>query len=258
MGILCYRTVATHTRIFAKGNHLHAPREYRRPFHLGLLFFVPTIAVALICGALLLPEALSSSSGVQPVDPAQDAVQVAPAPDLEAPVGFDPYIFRPTGERADPVNLIFLHTDALTIAKTIERLLGWKPVTASNMTFRRGERQRPTARQLIVDVSPTSRYHIRIQAVPVSDTQTYVLASVHRDDTVACGHVGRAFDETRDLVARAFIDAGFPARMIDLDNFASGSHCDGSRVPGDGRAVLVDLSRAPRAEPTRYRVIGAE
>lgn len=238
---------------------MDAPRDYRRPAQLGVRVLLPFfVVVVLLCGALLLPEARgASSSAADSSQPGEAAVGVL-QPDLEAPVGFDPYIFRPTGERADPVNLIFLHTDAATVSKAIERVLGWRPVVASNMTFRRGERQRPTARQLIADLSGGSRYHIRIQAVPVTDTQTYVLASVHRDDNAACGHVGRAFDDTRDLVARAFAEAGFAIRAIDLDNVASGAHCDGSRVAGDGRAVLVDLSRVPRAEPTRYRVIGAE
>ena len=180
---------------------------------------------------------------------------------LEAPTGFEPYIFRPTGEKADPINLIFLHSDAATVSTAIERVLGWRPINASGMSFRKkgeGLTIRPTSRQLAADLSTGSRYHIRIQSVPITDTQTYVLASVHRDDTAACGHVGRGFDETRDLVARAFAESGYRVQKVDLNNGASGTHCDGSRVAGDGFGVLIDLSTFPRVEPvSRYRVPNA-
>jgi hypothetical protein len=178
---------------------------------------------------------------------------------LETPAGFDPYIYRPSGERADPINIIFLHTDAPTAGATAQRVLGWPAVIAGGMSFKEGNGVRPTSRQLALDLGPQSRYHMRIQSVPSTDTQTFVLASVHRDDTAACGHVGRAFDEMRDLVARNFAEAGYPTRIVDLGNTESGPHCDGSRVAGDGRAVLIDLSRAPRVNPApAYGVAGAQ
>jgi hypothetical protein len=176
-----------------------------------------------------------------------DILTTAP-PTLEVPTGFDPYIYRPSGERADPINLIFLHTDAATAAATAQRVLGWRPVVATGMSFKHKNGTRPTSRQLAADLGPQSRYHLRIQSVPITDTQTFVLASVHRDDTAPCGHVGRAFDEMRDLVARHFSEAGFPTRIVDLDNTAAGLHCDGSRVGGDGKAVLIDLSSIPRVD----------
>ncbi|MGH2585807.1 MAG: hypothetical protein ACRDJE_12910 [Dehalococcoidia bacterium] len=185
------------------------------------------------------------------------------APDaslLEAPKGFDPYIYRPTGELADPINVIFLHTDAATAAAAVERVLGWRPVVASSMTFKQRNGTRPTFRQLAADLGPGSRYHMRIQAVPITDTQTYVLASVHRDETAPCGHVGRGFDEMRDLVAERFTEAGFPARLEDLGNTTAGRHCDGSYVGGDGRAVLIDLSHVPRVDTITVRngTLGAQ
>jgi hypothetical protein len=225
-----------------------------RPAALLLLVGFGVLALG---GALALREQARGSSAAEPI---QGEAAAASAETVLAtpPPGFDPYIFRMSGERADPVNLIFLHTDAATVAATIERVLGWRPVVASNMQFKRGDRLRPTSRQLAAEITVGSRYHIRIQAVPISDTQWWVLASVHRDDTAACGHVGRAFDESRDLVARALAGAGLPIGTIDLGNDASGVHCDGSRVPGDGRAVLIDLSRVPRVDTARGRIAGVE
>jgi hypothetical protein len=184
-------------------------------------------------------------------------VPTATPPVFETPAGFDPYIYRQSGERADPINVIFLHTDAPTAAATSQRVLGWKPVVASGMTFKQRNGVRPTSRQLAADINPQTRYHMRIQAVPITDTQTFVLASVHRDDTAPCGHVGRAFDEMREIVARQFHEAGFPTRIVDLNATAAGLHCDGSRVGGDGKAVLVDLSSVPRVDiPAPNRIPG--
>lgn len=183
----------------------------------------------------------------------------ATPPPLEAPTGFDPYIYRQNGERADPINIIFLHTDGATAAATAQRVLGWKPVVATGMSFKQRNGVRPTFRQLAADINPMTRYHMRIQAVPITDTQTFVLASVHRDDTAPCGHVGRAFDDMRDLVARQFDEAGFPTRIVDLNATAAGSHCDGSRVGGDGKAVLIDLSDVPRVDiPAPNRIPGVQ
>lgn len=200
-------------------------------------------------------DATSAVEGAVPIGATDEPL----TPALELPTGFDPYIYRPTGELADPVNIIFLHTDGATAAAVSERVLGWRSATAAGMTFKNKTSARPTYRHLVADLSTQVRWHMRIQTVPLSDTQTYVLASVHRDDSAPCGHVGRGFDETRDIVARAFAEAGFPTRIVDLDNTAAGQHCDGSRVGGDGTAVLIDLSSAPRVDiPLRNRVPGAQ
>jgi len=188
-------------------------------------------------------------------DPTSDA---SPTPVLDVPSGFDPYLYRMNGEQADPVNVIFLHTDAATAAAVVERVLGWRPVVASGMLFKTRTSSRPTSRQLSADVSPVMRYHMRLEAVPITDTQTYVLASVHRDETAACGHVGRGFNEMREVVAQGFAAAGFAIAVIDLGNTNQGLHCDGSHVGGDGRVVLIDLSATPRVDgPSTNRVSGA-
>lgn len=205
----------------------------------------------------------SASSGVSgeadsgTSDQAGAPLVLSAAPVWDLPTGFDPYIYRPNGERADPINIIFLHTDAPTADATAQRVLGWRPVVATGMSFKHKSGTRPTSRQLAADLGAQSRYHLRIQSVPITDTQMFVLASVHRDDTAPCGHVGRAFDETRDLVARLFREAGYPIRLIDLGNTATGQHCDGSRVPGDGAAILIDLSSVPRIDtPSPNRIPG--
>ena len=86
-----------------------------------------------------------------------------------------------------------------------------------------------------------SRYHVRIETITPDDAQDYVLAAVHRDDSVRCGHVGVAFDETRDLIARAFADAGYTVSLVRLGNSQSATHCDGTRNAGDGTAAVIDL-----------------
>jgi hypothetical protein len=222
----------------------------------GLLLIASLIAVPACVVAAAVRDEIPSA-------PRAEGLTIAATPDaalLEAPTGFDPYIYRPTGELADPINVIFLHTDAATAAAAVERVLGWRPVVASGMTFKQRSGTRPTYRQLAADLGPGSRYHMRIQAVPITDTQTFVLASVHRDETAPCGHVGRGFDEMRDLVAARFTEAGFPARIEDLGNTTPGRHCDGSYVGGDGKAVLIDLSSLPRTDTiaTRSRISGAE
>lgn len=228
------------------------PRAQRLWIVAALLLLVPACVAAVAARASVLPAEIAQPAGL--------TTDGAPAlPQLDVPVGFDPYIYRPTGELADPVNIIFLHTDGATAAAVAERVLGWRAATAAGMMFKNRTGARPTYRHLVADLSAQVRWHLRIQAVPLSDTQTYVLASVHRDDTAPCGHVGRGFDETRDIVGRAFAEAGFPTRIVYLDNTAAGQHCDGSRVGGDGAAVLIDLSAAPRVDlPLRNHVQGAQ
>ena len=225
------------------------------PFGLGLTSLVLLLGAACVVAV----TAREGPPAPEVVAKAEEEPQAAVAPALEAPAGFEPYIYRASGERADPVNIVFLHTDEATASAAVQRVLGWRSIVATGMTFKqKSGGVRPTSRQLAADLSPGARYHMRIQAVPLTDTQTYVLASVHRDETVACGHVGRAFDETRDLVAHAFAEAGYPTGYVDLGNTDSGLHCDGSRVAGDGRAILIDLSRFPRVDlGSRGRAPGA-
>lgn len=156
--------------------------------------------------------------------------------------GFDPYIRRENGARADPINLLFRGGNADDVAKTIEDVMRWRPVEGSAMSFLDGGRLLPTAQQLGLDLGPAARLHLRIEDAAPEDGREFVLASAHRDDSVKCGHVGRAFDDTRDMIARAFSAAGYSVEYVRLDNVAPARHCDGSLTGGDGDAVIINLS----------------
>ena len=164
----------------------------------------------------------------------------------DVPSDFEEYIIRPTGEQADPVNLIFRAADAETVAAAVQRALGWPALAGSPMLFRAGGVERPTARHFGVSLGNGARYHIRIAEAGAADGQGYVLAAVHRDASVECGHVGVDFDPSRDFVGRAFQAAGYRVTSYDLDNTAALTHCDGTRNAGDGGALIIDLDgRAP-------------
>jgi hypothetical protein len=165
----------------------------------------------------------------------------AGAADNSVPGQFDPYLHRTSGELADPVNLIFRGTMEQAAA-AVPRVLGWQSVQGSEMVFYDHGAHFATGPQFGFDIGGGSRYHIRLEAVQDDDGQTYVLSGVHRDDSVACGHVGRAFDRMRDLVASAFTDAGYPVTTLHLGNSDPGRQCDGSFTFGDGTAAMIDLT----------------
>ncbi|HLZ72001.1 MAG TPA: hypothetical protein VKV26_19015 [Dehalococcoidia bacterium] len=163
--------------------------------------------------------------------------------------GFDAYLHRSSGALADPVNLIF--RGSLSEAEAaVPRVLGWQPVRGSMMVFYdRGEHRR-TAAQFGMGLPGGSRYHLRLEAARNARGQAYVLAGVHRDDPAACGHVGRAFDAARDLVAGQFRQAGYTVGSLEPGNTRPGRQCDGSLSAGDGRIAVIDLSSAPAATTT--------
>ncbi len=169
------------------------------------------------------------------------AVRLAAANEPSEFESFNPYLHRTTGEIADPINIIF-RGDLATARSAIPNVLGWQPVAGSEMVFIDHGASHPTAAQFGLDLGGGSRYHIRLEAVEQQDGQTYVLAGVHRDDMVACGHVGRAFDLSRDLVAATFDRAGYASSRLSLKNVEPGRQCDGSFTFGDGSAVVIDLS----------------
>lgn len=197
-----------------------------------------------LMGLITLPAALFAFDALSTTTPAETsphADTVDASLPRELPRDFDSYIYRQNGVKADPVNVIFRGSDADKVAAAIERVLGWRPIRGSQMAFRRAAGTHVAVHQLGSLESEGSRVHIRIEAGPSDGTAGYVLAAVHRDETVPCGHVGRAFDETRDLVARAFATAGYNTYPVDLGNREPGDHCDASRIGGDGHAVVIDL-----------------
>jgi hypothetical protein len=154
---------------------------------------------------------------------------------------FDPYLHRPqTGAPADPINLIFRNGTADEAANVALRVLGWTEVQGGGMTFIDADHARPTRWQIGADLGWGARYHMRIEDKGVE--ANYVLAGVHRDDTTGCGHIGHYFDEARDLVARAFVAAGYTVTYVRLHNTTPGIQCDGSKTAGDGVAAVVDLA----------------
>ena len=165
------------------------------------------------------------------------------ANDSGLPGVFDPYIHRASsGAAADPINLIFRGASADTVLHSAEQTLDWTPVAGSPMDFLDASHTRASGWQLGYDLGQGSRYHMRIEAVSTLDGQSYVLAAVHRDDTVACGHVGRAFDRAREVVAQAYVAAGYTVSTVWLGNTTPGPQCDGSRTAGDGSAVIINLA----------------
>jgi hypothetical protein len=159
----------------------------------------------------------------------------------ELPAGFELYVHRADGTTADPINLVFRGTNSDGVAAAIARVMRWRFIVGSPMTFGDQGTDRPTAWQLGVDLGGGSRFHIRIESALPTDSPDFVLAAAHRDDSVPCGHVGRAFDETRDLIAQTFAAAGYRVTQLKLSNTQLGKHCDGSETAGDGLAVMIDL-----------------
>lgn len=170
------------------------------------------------------------------------SVRFSEATSLQVPAHFAPYIYRTNGARADPVNLVFRGATSDAVADAMSRVLGWKAVQGSPMLFFDAGQQRASARQLGIDLGNGSRLHIRIEDAGSEDGRDYVLAAVHRDDSVPCGHVGRAFDDTRDRVLRAFTAAGYQAAVVRIGNVEQGAHCDGTLNGGDGALAVIDVS----------------
>ncbi len=171
---------------------------------------------------------------------AHDDVTSAAAGELS---GVDPYLRRADGRHADPVNVVFINTSPVAVALAVEHVLGWQVVAGSPMSFTVNGREMPVALQLGLDIGGGARYHVRIEDTPPGERPGAVLAALHRDDSVTCGHVGRAFDEVRDNTARAFAAAGYPVSYLDLGNTERIRHCDGSLTGGDGRVAVIDLGQ---------------
>lgn len=153
-----------------------------------------------------------------------------------------PYIVRPNGQRADPVNIIFRAGHPDQVLAAVRRVLGWHTIAGGPMSFQIGGAEAATAHQLGFEMGNGGRVHLRIAGATLFNEQgSYVAVAVHRDETVKCGHVGRGFDELRDQVVRAFRAAGYPVTLTLVDNNRSGPHCDGSITPGDGVVAVIDL-----------------
>jgi hypothetical protein len=208
----------------ASGRHDYGPRPQRpaprtAPWRAAVKLLPPLTTVALAVG-------LTRVVGQAAALPA---------------VTFDPYLRRADGAVADPVNLLFVGAGAEETAAAVARVLGWQSVRGSPMTFADGGAVYPTVAQLGLELGRSSRYHMRLAPAITRDGRVRVMAAVHRDDPAACGHVGRAFDEARDVVAAAFHAAGYRVAYLWAGNVAPGPHCDGSEPPADGHVAVIDL-----------------
>lgn len=155
---------------------------------------------------------------------------------------FDPYLHRrATDALADPVNLVFLNATPDQVAHAAMQVLGWNETLGDQMTFIDGGVHRPVAYQIAADLGWGARLHMRVEGGDVDGT-TYVLAGVHRDDTVGCGHVGHYFDDARATVAAAFERQGYSVTFLTLANTTPGPQCNGAMTAGDGVAAVIDLA----------------
>jgi hypothetical protein len=208
-------------------------RSYPRIAHGTLM-----VAVVLLVGASAAFAVRGGVSGAASPTPASfDGRELN-----SVPSGFQPYIYRESGEPADPVNLVFLTDDSAKVLEAVTSVLRWQPVKATPMMFRDRAVTRATARQFQVPLGGGVRLHLRVEAVKSADRQQYVLAAVHRDDPAVCGHIGSAFDDARSIVVHAFAEAGYHVRLAWQDNRRPGRQCDGSYTAGDGHVAIVDLT----------------
>jgi hypothetical protein len=164
---------------------------------------------------------------------------------------FDPYLHRSSGALADPVNLIFRGTLGQA-EQAVPWVLGWQPVQGSMMVFYDHDEHLRTGAQFGLNLPGGSRFHLRLEAVTDAHGASYVLAGVHRDDLTACGHVGRAFNTARDLVAGQFAQAGYTVTREYLGNTTPGRQCDGSFTAGDGSAAVIDLASGVQPAPAPH------
>jgi hypothetical protein len=165
------------------------------------------------------------------------------APDVPLTNGFAPYLYRGNGQPADPVNLLFRANDGKAVAQAVREVLGWLPVSSTPMNFIDEGRVRPTGWQFYLPLDAGARFHLRIEAVNPADGRDYVLAAVHHDLLADCGHLGTAFDDMREHVARAFAQVGYQVETTTLGNTQPGRQCNGSYTGGDGRLAVIDLTR---------------
>lgn len=170
---------------------------------------------------------------------------------------FDAYIHRPTGEAADPINLVFRGADAATVAAELRDVLDWQTLQGSSMLFEDRGVTHTTGFQIGLDLNAMDRYHLRIESMPNDSDSPYVLAAVHRDLGTPCGHVGTDFDNARDTVAQAFASLGYRVRSWRLNNTLPGRQCDGSLTAGDGTVAVIDLAGHQPPPQAMFPVGGA-
>lgn len=155
----------------------------------------------------------------------------------------DPYLLRPTGQRADPINLLFLGSDNVeAVADLVSSVMGWSESSGGLMFFLQGGEAKPQDAQVTSTPENGRRYHLRLKAGQgLIDGQPFILGAVHTDYTRPCGHVGREFNNAREVLRAELAWAGLRVEIESWGNTEAISHCDGSTVAGDGFIVVVML-----------------
>lgn len=202
-----------------------------------------------LCTLLLVGLAVAVLAGL----PSSGEGRIARADDPAFDFGL--YLRRSDGQSADPINVIFIgEQDAAAVALRLAGRLLWVPIQGDDMAFTVKGNTRWAEVQLGTVAAGMLRKHIRIAGAASSERWgSYVLAGVHRDLAVSCGHVGFAFNEERDDLAAAMREAGYSVSWIQLGNDAPVQHCDGAVSHGDGWAAVIDLRRdrpIPTATPS--------
>src|SRR6059058_5193681 len=108
-------------------------------------------------------------------------LHVLPVADAGIVPRSDLYLHRLNGAPADPVNLIFAGGDTNAAAAAVQRVLGWRPASGSELLFWQEAEPALSSRQLALDLGHGSRFHIRIEQAYQPNPRGEVLAGVHLD-----------------------------------------------------------------------------
>lgn len=221
------------------------PRRHLRSLLLyGATLILPLLSVAttgLSAGHATGPDTDVTLQEVERAAP--DPEQARPYIDLNSLL-VNLYIARPTGQRADPINLIFLGTnDVPVIARLISDTVGWREGDGGTMFFAQYGQLSPHDKQLTSAVENGQRYHVRLEAgIGTIDNRPFVLGAVHMDFTTSCGHVGREFNGARNFLMQELLRRGFDIQIEYWGNTEPARHCDGSETMSDGFVALITVS----------------
>lgn len=157
--------------------------------------------------------------------------------------GIYPYLVRPTGQRADPINILFIGTNDVQVITALTReTFGWTVEGGGMMYFAQSNDLKPQDAQLTSPENSGVRFHLRLKTGQgLLGDQPFVLGAVHTDYPVRCGHVGRDFDSDRDLLAFHFSQKGLTTAKIGWGNTARVRHCNGELNAGDGLVSVIQL-----------------
>lgn len=150
----------------------------------------------------------------------------------------------------DPMNVTFYRN--ATAANSVEHLqfhMNWTNTDGSTMYFwdHSGCRAVPDGTlgiQRASDVNNSSRYHTRVRQGTDSDATwgVYSAAGAHWDELVWCGHEGRDFDQTRDLIVANFLADHGAALWVNNNNTQKAQQCNGVWTgSADGRTAWLAI-----------------